>query len=295
MKQLKAVIENTIDEFLLRYGDRCTNELASLAFFHLFFFDLLSEKINIHNPRINIIRKTIVSNHIDKSPIVEMRGVHDTVNPTCELGDLLFIITTGKYSKAIIIQAKQNENSYRQGSTAKERLLYENWPTFEIVRPDDLTGREYNLKIELTSISRFLTFFTKEGNLKLGNARKQDQRFSDFFIEFISSKYKTGRLYRNNRRIRIDKADTVLGKLLCIPKKQDDWELLINNIELCFSRKVFQNAQTGLNNRQSISQLCFLNGQGIENIDPMLDNIRFQDNVREQFHFFSVIEITVED
>lgn len=63
--KMQKVINKTVDEFIKKYEINCQNELASLAFFHLFFFDMLSDSLKDFN--IKLERRTIISNHIVKA------------------------------------------------------------------------------------------------------------------------------------------------------------------------------------------------------------------------------------
>jgi hypothetical protein len=289
---MKEEIDKTVDRFIEKYGNKCRNELASLAFFHLFFFEMLKGTLQDYN--IKLDRRTIISNHTDKSPILEFSDGYKTVK--CEFGDLFLVNKMGNHSKAIVIQAKQNNVSYSKGSTRKEKYLYNNWPEFKIVKPQGENSK-FNLLIETESLSRFLTFFSKSGNLKIGDSQKQELTFAAFFEDFLKiDRSETGRCFKTVVEQRKYKIKNIFcqndGLKITCKSDFDDWNKLCNWVLDYFSTRKFTNVQTRLNEKQSINQLYFLNNKCPQNIDNIIINNDELFQRKEELNFFSLITIT---
>ncbi len=260
--------------------------MATLAYFHLFFFDILKD--NLICCGIRLERKTIVSNHIDKSPILKFTSNKNEI--CCELGDLFLVCKSDNSQKGIAIQAKNNSQSYTSQSTKNEILLYSNWPKFRIKKPK-IDSYEYVLKNKIDSISRFLTFFPNiNGEFKIGDAINQNIDFSDFLMELLSPNNNTGRLFRTSKQLRVLKLKRLLDKIAGLKhhffkESFDDWDLLCNRIMVYFEYRQFKNINTGLNNKQKITDLCFISGTPPETLDKIIEKIT-------EYEFFSLIKLS---
>lgn len=285
-------VDITVTSFFDKYEHKCTNELATLAYFHLFFFDIL--KNNLKKVNFALKRTTVISNHIDKSPIIEVKN--RIYNFNCELGDLLLIIEKDKKKKAILIQAKQNTTSYTQGSTLKEKKLYENWPPFKIIKPQLLNNHIFKIKSKTDSISRFLTFFGQNEKLMIGNAINQDIKFSTFLHSFIYNKHNVGRQFNNLRSLKLHNFKRLLNGLN--KNFLDDWDSLIETVKKYIDGRYFTNKDlnTHLNRKQVISNICFQTDDLYNaelDIDTILENLsKNVENEVDMFSFFSIIEIS---
>ncbi|MFZ4797169.1 MAG: hypothetical protein ACOYMA_06715 [Bacteroidia bacterium] len=308
IENIKQAIELTIDKFQKDYGVKCKNELATLAFFHLIFFDILKDKLKDLN--IKIERKTIVSNHIDKSPIVEFIDA-DGNKKRSELGDLFFVFKGKENVKAILIQAKLKDKSYTQGSTRKEKFLYENWPEFEITKPilnsneawpsEYLLGRRDDEIRGIDSYSRFLTFNLKTTPLIIKN-NIETNTFSDFFSSFIDiNNSKLGHPFLDKYEIRNGKIFYILNDCL---KERDtffDWDTLCNWLLAYFDGRFFENKEVRGGGSKQIPTLLNFTANGSYLIENTVLNSfnSFRDNYEENenydLRFFSLIEISFED
>jgi hypothetical protein len=287
--RMKQIVIKSIEDFKVNYEDKCVNELASLAYFHLFFFDILIS--NLRGTNIKIKKQTIVSNHIDKSPIAKFK-INSKVEP-CELGDLFFVKKCKNQNKAIFIQAKQSHKSFIGKSTKKETFLYDHWPEFEVTKPACM-ARSFPHIPDEKKLSRFLTFFENEYFIRLGTSSNCVTTFEDFFNNFLSCNSDTGKVFLTKSESRLKKIASLCDSCDNIELENDtNWDVLVTSLMVYFEERTFNNKNVGQGQQKQIStNLSFLGF-----IEPDLNeylNFDFEENklnIDNQLHFSTLIII----
>jgi len=291
--KIQRATQNAIEEFQKTHSCKCKNELATLAYFHLFFFDILKNEFKRLNCAVEIEFDTLISFHIDKSPIVHVNDVNHSFS--CELGDLLFIVESNKENKAVLIQAKQDLSSYDQGSTINEKRLYNEWPLFQITKPNILYQNNYKITFDKDKISRFITFFNKK---KFSPESDDGMSFDYLLSSFLSSCRKIGRQFVINSKysLKVKHQYIILKRRLWASKigdcKEDidSWNYLINHLSEYLKERIAYNKTLGKKfSKRNITHICFVENEPEEDPADIIDKLLDGKYENYEIHLFSLV------